>query len=153
MFVIQSIYDHRVVTVERRFSHFVTLDKYLQNTLRFQGVILPRLPDKQVLQTFLNKFVSKSKLDLCQRRQELQKYLEVIQSHSVLVKDKTVIYFLTEPSMTMCGQAIDLENNVIPSFSQTSFSEMLQYAKAYFFVSYDTNKYTEVTIDSSALQT
>ena len=47
VYIMRSDFNNQNIQLERRFNDFVKLDEYLQKACQFEGIILPKLPDKQ----------------------------------------------------------------------------------------------------------
>ena len=79
-----------MTTVLRRFSDFEWLQKQLQDNDRFRGLIIPPLPEKKYLGSLEGQFIEK-------RREELESFLRVVATHTILKFDHHLRAFLTLP--------------------------------------------------------
>ena len=81
--------------VERRYSDFECLGHYFKGHPQYQGLILPKLPDKHSFSSRLNNFL-KVDLDFIKKRQkELEQYLQEFVISERFGDDRTLYGFLT----------------------------------------------------------
>lgn len=88
-----------VNTADRRFSDFV----WLQETLikQFRGVLIPPLPDKQVIGHLTGERFSGDLIN--ERRRGLEKFLNRLAVHQILQNSQDVIQFLTADDAKMAA--------------------------------------------------
>ncbi|KAJ6226315.1 sorting nexin [Anaeramoeba flamelloides] len=105
--------SHRNVIVRRRFKHFV----WFRNRLceRYESLLIPHLPKKEVLKRFREEFILK-------RLWGLEKFVNRVIAHPILRNSSIVIHFLNNPlkgNWKPCKREIERENREYAPFYQS----------------------------------
>ncbi|KXN82204.1 Sorting nexin-33 [Leucoagaricus sp. SymC.cos] len=109
------------ITVQRRFSHFLTL----HNTLlrRLPGLALPPLPAKQYTGRFNSSFIEA-------RRSDLERYLNTLIRHPIIRYAEILIFFLSCPDSSDSSSANSF-TSLLPKYTNLPPAGPGFYAKVY----------------------
>jgi sorting nexin-1/2 len=112
------------IEVNRRFSDFDWLHKRLQT--EFRGYLVPALPDKQLLNSSSPEFLEK-------RRQELEKFLNLLLGNAEFNRSSALRIFLTTPDKDFetAKQKFEVGFQLaIPNSAEEALDTLLNYVKS-----------------------
>lgn len=124
---------------ERRFSDFKWLGDYLTSHPQYQGLILPKLPEKHSLSSKLNNILNYD-FDFIKRRQkDLEQFLQDLIKNERFCDDNTLLGFLTmnEKDFKELKESNTDKTNywsMLYSIHPTNFMENYHYMKTYLSV-------------------
>ena len=113
------------IQVKRRYNDFKWLSNYIEGKPCYQGLLMPRLPEKKIIGNMKSAFVEQRKIDF-------DIYLKQISRHQILQNEEAVRVFLGKGGdFQKFKEAYPLKSFSLKEWDSSRIKEAYEYAVTY----------------------